>query len=524
MNSSSISENSIRLIHEEFFDEYAGFVLVGSRQVLFPVIRFSIGATYVRRSQANIIEATVCRFLDKGVSDSNVLASVMQLDVNMIEDILTDIRLSGMIVDDSGHPLLTMNGRSLLDRNEIDHAYEANVEVLFDAFSGSILDESIHSLVRGKKADGMFSIRPLVGEVDPYDECLLNAVQKILQQEQGTEIRLLDLSVAGKTEFSYHPLLLLCYRGITGPKHSAAWRFAVYDSCAMNGPDVSTTRLFSEYVAAGKILLDSEIIGDWLTDLVPFNETMERTNQWLTDECLSGRDKGRVSSPIILASSKSVKTEDDKFATLVFTPGMVNITDTENYQNLLKDTVIRSETDQKMPITIISDREKESATSADLKKPKYIMNKEVRDLFNRVFTDSQERICIICPFMSRRVINEEFKRKVEKALDRGVRIKIKYGMTPNNDPERTRREWESDEIAKALRKRGKGKTGKIAVVRANTHEKVLLCDTKYAIVGSFNFLSYAGTTPGPGFRDEGSLYVESPELVTEILMARFSDS
>ncbi len=40
---------------------------------------------------------------------------------------------------------------------------------------------------------------------------------------------------------------------------------------------------------------------------------------------------------------------------------------------------------------------------------------------------------------------------------------------------------------------------------ANTHEKVLLVDTKYVVITSFNWLSFKGD-PKLGFRQETGLY------------------
>ena len=46
----------------------------------------------------------------------------------------------------------------------------------------------------------------------------------------------------------------------------------------------------------------------------------------------------------------------------------------------------------------------------------------------------------------------------------------------------------------------------------DTHAKVLICDSKFCITGSFNWLSYKGD-PDRTFRDEQSVLVEIPEHI-----------
>jgi phosphatidylserine/phosphatidylglycerophosphate/cardiolipin synthase-like enzyme len=49
----------------------------------------------------------------------------------------------------------------------------------------------------------------------------------------------------------------------------------------------------------------------------------------------------------------------------------------------------------------------------------------------------------------------------------------------------------------------------------NTHEKVLIVDKKFALVTSFNFLSFRGD-PSRGFRQETGVYHEIPEKVDQL--------
>ena len=69
------------------------------------------------------------------------------------------------------------------------------------------------------------------------------------------------------------------------------------------------------------------------------------------------------------------------------------------------------------------------------------------------------------------------------------------------------------EIANELREIGKNYGGLLSVdTNAETHEKLLICDEKYYINGSYNFLSYAAED-NKFFRNEGSTYTEDKEFI-----------
>ena len=60
------------------------------------------------------------------------------------------------------------------------------------------------------------------------------------------------------------------------------------------------------------------------------------------------------------------------------------------------------------------------------------------------------------------------------------------------------------------------------ISHGKTHEKLLICDRKYYINGSFNFLSYSGKFENK-FRNEGSTYSENIRLIEETIKLRFNE-
>jgi len=132
---------------------------------------------------------------------------------------------------------------------------------------------------------------------------------------------------------------------------------------------------------------------------------------------------------------------------------------------------------------------------------------------------SRKRIIIVSPWLSDVVIDREFLERLAKALKRGVDVLICWGMparkNPSADDERTERR--SAKAAERLLLVGRqGLKGQLRVVRlGNTHEKILLVDRKFALVTSFNLLSFRGD-PNRAFRQETGMYFEIPEKIDEL--------
>jgi PLD-like domain len=131
-------------------------------------------------------------------------------------------------------------------------------------------------------------------------------------------------------------------------------------------------------------------------------------------------------------------------------------------------------------------------------------------LLHGALTSAEERLLIVSPWIRAAVVDADFIRSIEGALDRGVGVSIGYGI----------------DDAKAVFERdakAEEKLQQLAVSRPNfrfvrlgdTHAKVLVVDRRYVIVTSFNWLSFRGDAGRP-FRDERGTLVTIPEEIDRI--------
>ena len=90
-------------------------------------------------------------------------------------------------------------------------------------------------------------------------------------------------------------------------------------------------------------------------------------------------------------------------------------------------------------------------------------------------------------------VDGEMKKLMEKAMDKGVTIKIHYGIKGYSGNSGGKDENEiTDEVAVGLYQRFRKyeKVNLFKMKKGNTHKKIIICDDEIYLQGSYNFLSY----------------------------------
>ncbi|MEH1964740.1 MAG: phospholipase D-like domain-containing protein [Nostoc sp.] len=135
--------------------------------------------------------------------------------------------------------------------------------------------------------------------------------------------------------------------------------------------------------------------------------------------------------------------------------------------------------------------------------------------------DSQERLMIISPWIRAKSVNGWFLQQFENLLKRGVQVFIGYGLG-EKDENRYPTDIQAEESLQKLA-RQYSKTFKLKRL-GDTHAKILIVDTKFAVSTSFNWLSFKGERDRT-FRDERGTLVSDPQKIDELfnnLLRRFT--
>ncbi len=133
----------------------------------------------------------------------------------------------------------------------------------------------------------------------------------------------------------------------------------------------------------------------------------------------------------------------------------------------------------------------------------FLMNSELKPIFLNTFAIADEEIDLICPWINTHVVNEKLISLLQQALSRGVKIKITYGIGVDSEDDRQKT---SEKTVEMLKTRFSG-TELLKFKKGNTHIKYLICDDKYMMCGSYNFLSFAADYVDEDERDEGMEFI-----------------
>lgn len=132
---------------------------------------------------------------------------------------------------------------------------------------------------------------------------------------------------------------------------------------------------------------------------------------------------------------------------------------------------------------------------------------------------ASRRLLIVSPWIRAKVVNDEFLKRLEAALARGVEVYIGYGLEGEGRSEKPR----DMEIARKLKEMADRFPNFHLSYFGDTHAKVLAYDDRFVINTSFNWLSFLGNPSDP-FRDERGTYVGIPAQVDstfEFYLKRF---
>ncbi|HLO84405.1 MAG TPA: phospholipase D-like domain-containing protein [Nostocaceae cyanobacterium] len=128
-------------------------------------------------------------------------------------------------------------------------------------------------------------------------------------------------------------------------------------------------------------------------------------------------------------------------------------------------------------------------------------------LFNAL-KEAKQRVMIVSPWIRSYAVDQEFLTTLEAALKKKIQIYIFYGIkssSQQNDPASIRELEKLSNQYKNLR---------FEKVK-NTHRKILVCDNKFGIVTSFNFLSFRAD-PNLTYRDELGVIIRDSATIEDL--------
>jgi PLD-like domain len=159
---------------------------------------------------------------------------------------------------------------------------------------------------------------------------------------------------------------------------------------------------------------------------------------------------------------------------------------------------------------------------------------EGRAVFLEALSRSESRLILVCPWITEHAIDKVVKELIQSALDRGVAINIGWGNL--NDVGNNLDNLSTDNLLRTAKAHGDDEWNKIkygavewflelqkrhhklVIKPLGTHSKYLVCDRKFALVGSHNFMSSSDRTSwGVSQEEETGLKTTNPLTIDDLI-------
>ncbi len=466
-----------------------GYKLVKYFQAAFPVYKVILNITVQKKKEISIIQEFCLKLLSVGIKGIDEISGFLGLDKFSIENAMLELRESDLItikfLQNKNEINITEKGKKSLSDMALITPENISITVYVDGLTGHLqsINQRLHA-ADNLKSSGVHFINknidiPSLSSISFNELIKAIKLQKKERPEEVFEGDLLAINEVEKCYINYKKMNVLVFMEV----ETGEIDIKVYDR-SDRVMEYESIILRMEKEGFRQIKTDDIIFEDETVDLLANKIPQE-----------------------IIDSAKEYEATIDKLTIK---------------KEIIEDTIQQQE--EILTVSDISDEDKLSATQKirelnyeleEAKKQLHAGNRilntfDHRPLLEATLEKAKRLIVIVSPWIKDDAFDYELEMKIDKALQRKVNIIIGYGISDKEDYEQKR----NVDRLKEIQKRKHGQRLKI-IKLANTHEKVLICDDKYVVVTSFNWLSFKGD-PKRGFRQETGVYSESKYLINEI--------
>jgi phosphatidylserine/phosphatidylglycerophosphate/cardiolipin synthase-like enzyme len=145
--------------------------------------------------------------------------------------------------------------------------------------------------------------------------------------------------------------------------------------------------------------------------------------------------------------------------------------------------------------------------------------KESLDVFNQALKQVQDRLIMVCPWVQKQIVDESTVQTIRNLLESRIRVNIGCGFTSEIPSPLS--ETKFYDLITKWNYKGLQDIYTLEVEYQiyfqlkfiGTHEKYLICDDKFAMIGSHNFLS----SKGKDHTKEIGIYTTDNNIIQELI-------
>lgn len=459
------------------------FHLVASYELALPYQAWRVSAHVMMARKLRLAEETVLSLVDAGVKNPKELSQLMGLsDMRMIQHVVITLMSKGLIGDNLGL-YLTDLGRSALSHDRIKSVEViSDIPIRYDPYEDSFRYAKFKNdnIVKPVK-QGLHMI-PLPSKLESSEvESRYTEIQKLIN-ENSSEIN----AVTDRKRVQQLEKL----RKAEEEGNSSVERvsFSFIDGVA----DVLKLD-----AVEGEILYLPAVLNVY-QDMDEKEWHWEVTRGGVRDDAIVERLRQleREGVNIIPLESKPEFVETEAAADLhAVASAVVNdIVEATKNEPLVSERTVR-------PLVEVLSVEKH------------------REALLQAIRDVRQCLIIISPWMRKASVNNEFLDALSNAMKsyQNLKIFIGFGIEPLEQRKPGHAKDSEDHALSRLKRLERKFTNQLSLVEVgNTHEKIVVCDDRYAIVTSFNFLSF-NPNPDKFVRRETGIRTSEREAVKSLL-------
>lgn len=450
-------------------EEDTNFILYDARRVYYPYYKAQIHYRVAKMLELHPILAEILHIiseLEKMQDKSNIatLKDITQLDSEIFHSILSDLEIKGYVETLSGVLKLSKNGKELLQKRKERVIEQASAYVQIDAIFGDVV-----------------AVAQRAKDIHLEDRVDKEAIE--LKPDSQKRPRTQELHNEFKDNLTLEQVLREKLNGLDDREEKG--QNANAESTIIKDSKQETT--------------ESKIPKKVECDIIAIDEVKDPKKFFTSYFCLFYKNAAEGEKILVI----NEKYEIDRTATKLF----ATLIDTSNFN--ANENKAFKENIEKFSNLTAEVIQKQVNLELDLSEGATIETTQHKEYLLYALKKAKQAVYIHSPWVRHNVV-KEYEKHIESALQKGIKVSIKYGLKPRNrfekDPIDTKSKMLFDKWDKSYPN-----------FKANTddnHSKILICDDEFMIIGSFNWLSFGRLTDKDGdTRGETSSVVKNKDSI-----------
>ena len=393
---------------------------------------------------------------------------------------------------DRGLEVTEKGKQTLNDRGRHWHPRREHITVPYDPLSRRVTDTSIDDLLYldSVQKNGLFVV-PAVGDKPRLSELRIDEIKEFARYEDQIDpANILEIAEirAADARLRYRNGLTVVKMDVPNSNQSA---FAVYRGREYLEEETTAMQRLAD---SGHTVAPEEYVSIASEPWTQLSSVTHVESELLTAIQEDDRAVEEAERAIVEAREKQRDTQD------------------ERERIALEKRIAELEAEK----SDLSNRLAESEKRLDVQTGgafRLVKAEEHRPLLLEAIDKATTELTLVSAWIGSEALDNEVCRRLRGAMERGVEVRIAWGLgTRRRGPEADRNIKRGEEALSRLKRNISGTLlEKLAVKRVETHEKFIICDDKFCAWGSLNWLSYRGV----GIRRETSSYSERSDEIAQ---------